>query len=254
MTGPLKISFEREDTLLVLTLARPKANIIDAEMIAALDAAFALHVAPAVKAVLLSAEGPHFSFGASVAEHLPQSCAVMLKSLHGLIYRMLDCPVPILVAVQGQCLGGGLEVALAGDLRFAASDAKFGQPEIMLGVIAPAASALLPELIGHSAAADILFSGRALDVREAAAAGLIFRTADDPRAAALDYFDQYLAAKSAAALRLAATAARGALARRVRVRLQEVEKLYLEKVMATRDAVEGLNAFLEKRPAKWEHC
>ena len=106
---------------------------------------------PALRAVLLDAEGPHFSFGASVDEHMPEQCAQMLKTLHALVRQMLDSPVPILVAIRGQCLGGGLEVAAAGNLLFVAPDARLGQPEIRLGVFAPAASCLLPPRVGAPA-------------------------------------------------------------------------------------------------------
>ena len=150
---PLKVALERGGQLLELRLARPKANIIDATMIHALDSALAEHAGKdSLKAVLLSAEGPHFSFGASVEEHLPDQCAAMLKSFHQLILRMVDSPVPILVAVHGQCLGGGLEVAAAAHLIFAGSDVNMGQPEIKLGVFAPAASCLLPMRIGQARA------------------------------------------------------------------------------------------------------
>jgi hypothetical protein len=94
----------------------------------------------ALRGVLLDAEGPHFSFGASVEEHLAERCAGMLASLHALILAMVEFPGAILVAVRGQCLGGGLEIALAGGPIFAAPDAQFGQPEMKLGVFAPAAS------------------------------------------------------------------------------------------------------------------
>ena len=158
--------------------------------------------------MLLDAEGPHFSFGASVEEHLPDRCAAMLASLHALILAMLEFPAPILVAVRGQCLGGGLELALAGSPIFAAPDAQFGQPEMKLGVFAPAASVLLPYRVNQPAAEDLLFSGRSIDADEAKAIGLVQVVADDPEAAALAYFDQHLAGKSAAALACAVTAAR----------------------------------------------
>ncbi|MCC2112835.1 MAG: enoyl-CoA hydratase/isomerase family protein, partial [Hyphomicrobiales bacterium] len=137
MTAPLKSWIERDGRLLRLRLARPKANIIDAEMIAALQGALAEHENTAgLAAVLLDHEGPHFSFGASVEEHLPASCAEMLAGLHRLIKTMLAYPRPIIVSVAGQCLGGGLEVAAAGHLMFVAADANLGQPEMMLGVFA----------------------------------------------------------------------------------------------------------------------
>jgi cyclohexa-1,5-dienecarbonyl-CoA hydratase len=255
MTSPLATWTEAEGRLLRLRLARPKANIVDAAMIAALDAALAGHADDrALSAVILDAEGPHFSFGASVEEHLPDQCAAMLGELHALIRRMLDYPVPILVAVKGQCLGGGLEVAMAGSLIFAAPDAQLGQPEIRIGVFAPAASCLLPERVGQAAAEEMLWSGRSLGAEEARAASLVQVVADDPAQAASDWVAEHLLPKSAAALRQAVRAAREGFAARMAARLDAVERQYLDDLMSTKDAVEGLNAFLARREAKWEHA
>lgn len=251
---PLKDWLEFDGALLRLRLARPKANIVDAEMIAALDGALVAYRAqPGLRGVLLDAEGPNFSFGASVEEHLPAQCAQMLASLHALILVMIDFPAPILVAVRGQCLGGGLEIALAGGPIFAAPDAQFGQPEMRLGVFAPAASVLLPYRVNQPFAEDLLLSGRSIAASEAQAAGLVHTIFEDPETAALAYFNQHLAGKSAAALACALAAARGAMVRNVRQRLAEVEQLYLDRLMATRDANEGLTAFLAKRKPQWEH-
>lgn len=251
---PLKVWVEREGALLRLRLARPKANILDAAMIHALDRAFAEHAGNSgMRAVLIDHEGPHFSFGASVEEHLPGQCAAMLKDLHALVLRMLEWPAPILVAARGQCLGGGLELACAGNFLFAAPDAQFGQPEMKLAVFAPAASCLLPPRIGQLRAEDLLFSGRSIDAPTALVWGLINEVAEDPAAAALAYFDANLAGKSASSLGYALKAARAPLIAKLRSRLAEVETLYLEGLMNTRDAVEGLQAFLDKRTPKWEH-
>lgn len=252
MSSCLRVWVEHDGALLRLRLARPKANIVDAEMIAALRAALA-EPRPALRGVILDAEGPHFSFGASVEEHLADRCAAMLASLHGLIVAMIDFPAPILVAVRGQCLGGGLEVALAGSQIFASPDAQFGQPEMKLGVFAPAASVLLPYRLSQGACEDLLFSGRSIAAGEALSLGLVAALSDDPAAAALGYFEQHLAGKSAAALACALAAARGAMRAEVRRRLNEVETLYLDRLMKTRDANEGLAAFLAKRPPQWEH-
>ena len=208
--GPLKVWIERDGALLRLRLARPKANIVDAAMIAALQSAFDLHRGNnRILAVLIDAEGPHFSFGASVEEHLAERCAGMLASLHALLVSMLEWPAPVLVAVKGQCLGGGLELAMGGSLIFASNDAKLGQPEIQLGVFAPAASCLLPPRIGQAAAEDLLFSGRSIGAEEALRIGLVNFAAVDAEAAALAYFDQHLAGRSASSLACAMTAARG---------------------------------------------
>jgi cyclohexa-1,5-dienecarbonyl-CoA hydratase len=254
MSPPLKDWLAHDGALLRLRLARPKANLIDAAMIAALHGAFvAYHGRAGLLAVLLDAEGPHFSFGASVDEHLPDRCAAMLASLHALIIAMLEFPVPILVVVRGQCLGGGLEVALAGGPIFSTPDAQLGQPEMALGVFAPAASCLLPYRVNQPAAEDLLLSGRSISGDEAGAIGLVQIVFADPEAAALAYFEQHLANKSAAALACAVIAARGAMVHDVRHRLAAVERLYLDRLMQTRDANEGLVAFLAKRKPQWEH-
>ncbi len=252
--SPLKVWLDRDGALLRLRLNRPKANIVDAEMIGALHAALDQHRGNApLRGVLLDAEGPHFSFGASVEEHLAERCAQMLASLHALVLAMVEFPKPILVAVRGQCLGGGLEVVLAGGPIFAAPDAQLGQPEMKLGVFAPAASCLLPWRVNQAVAEDLLWSGRSLDGAAAHAVGLVHTLADDPEAAALAYFDEHLASKSAAALACAVAAARAPRIRELRKRLAEVERLYLDQLMSTRDANEGLAAFLARRSPTWEH-
>ena len=252
--SPLRAWADRDGALLRLRLDRPKANIVDARMIAALHAALDAHrAAPGLRGVLLDAEGPHFSFGASVEEHLADRCAAMLASLHALVLAMAEFPVPILVAVRGQCLGGGLEVALAGGPIFASPAAQFGQPEIKLGVFAPAASCLLGWRIGAAAAEDLLWSGRSIAGSAALAIGLVQSLADDPEAAALAYFDEQLAPRSAAALACAVAAVRAPRVRELRQRLADVEHLYLERLMRTHDANEGLDAFLARRNPVWEH-
>jgi len=253
-TSPLRAWHERDGALLRLRLDRPKANLCDAAMIAALQAALDAHrAAPGLRGVLLDAVGPHFSFGASVEEHLAERCAAMLAGLHALVLTLVAFPAPVLVAVRGQCLGGGLEVALAGGPIFAAPDAAFGQPEIKLGVFAPAASCLLPWRISPVAAEELLCSGRSIGAAQALSLGLVQQLADDPAAAALAYFDEHLAGKSAAALAFALQAVRAPRLRELRERLAEVESLYLDRLMKTRDANEGLAAFLDKRSPVWEH-
>lgn len=254
MTSPLTVWLDRDGSLLRLRLAKPKANLVDAAMIHALTAALAEHRGrPGLVAALLDADGPNFSFGASVEEHLADRCAEMLASLHGLVLDMLAWPASVLVAVRGQCLGGGLEVAMAGSQLFASRDAKFGQPEIKLGVFAPAASCMLAGRVGQPAAEDLLLSGRSVDASEALSMGLVQRVAEDPETAALEYFDTHLKGKSTAAMARAMTAARGTFLPEVRRRIAEVERLYLDDLMKTHDANEGLAAFMARRPPVWTH-
>ena len=252
--SPLKVWVERDGALLRLRLNRPKANIVDAAMIVALHAALTEYRRTnTLRGVLLDAEGPHFSFGASVEEHLPANCAQMLASLHAMLLELLEFPAPVLVAVRGQCLGGGLELALAGGPIFATAAAQLGQPEIKLGVFAPAASVLLPYRVSQPVAEDLLFSGRSMSGTEALACGLVQALADDPEAAALAWFEQHLQERSAASLACAVAAARGQMLPDVRRRLAQVERLYLDRLMKTQDANEGLAAFMAKRQPGWTH-
>jgi cyclohexa-1,5-dienecarbonyl-CoA hydratase len=254
MTMPLKTWFEAEGRLLRLRLNQPKANLLDAAMIAALDAALAEHLHNAViGAVLLDAEGPHFSFGASVEEHLPGQCDAMLRDFHRLVLRLVESPVPVLAAVRGRCLGGGLELALACHIVFVAPDATLAQPEMNLGVFAPAASCLLPEIVGPARAIDLLLSGRGIGGTEAVAMGMAREASSDPERVALAYFDDHLKRKSASSLRYAVRAARFDYCARIRAKIEAVERLYLDELMTTHDALEGLNAFIGKRAAQWQH-
>ncbi|HXN43859.1 MAG TPA: enoyl-CoA hydratase-related protein, partial [Xanthobacteraceae bacterium] len=131
--------------------------------------------------------------------------------------------------------------------------AALGQPEIKLGVFAPAASCLLPEIVGPARALDLLLSGRSISGAEAVAMGLAREAAADPERAALAYFDEHLRSKSASSLRYAVRAARLDYAARVKAKIATVERLYLDELMKTRDAVEGIQAFIAKRPAQWMH-
>ncbi|HCV45684.1 MAG TPA: cyclohexa-1,5-dienecarbonyl-CoA hydratase, partial [Deltaproteobacteria bacterium] len=131
--------------------------------------------------------------------------------------------------------------------------AKLGQPEIVLGVIAPAASCLLPLRVGQAHAEDLLLSGRSLDAAEAKENGLIQVIAEDPEASALKYFETHLKTKSADSLSFALQASRKGLIGEVKSKLVAVEELYLHELMKNHDAIEGLNAFLEKRSPQWKN-
>jgi len=235
-------------------LATPKANILDMEKCAALSKIFREATgAPGVKGVILAADGPHFSFGASVQEHLPDQIQAMLRGFHGLFHAILDARVPTLCAVRGQCLGGAMELAIFSHRLFAAPDARLGQPEIVLGVLAPVASVMLADRVGRGRAEDLLLSGHSMSAADGLAIGLVDELADDPDAAALTYAREHLLPKSASSLRFAVQAARGGFGERFRKELAEVERVFVEELMKTDDALEGLSAFLEKREAVWKN-
>ena len=119
----IRVEFEHDGQVARVVLAAPKANIVDQAMMADLESAFeSLASRRDLKAIVLIGERPNFSFGASVQEHLPEQISGTLTRLNGLLRRIAEAPAPTIAAVRGQCLGGGLELALACDLILAGRD------------------------------------------------------------------------------------------------------------------------------------
>jgi cyclohexa-1,5-dienecarbonyl-CoA hydratase len=252
--SPVTATLEEDGSLLRLTLDRPKGNVLDREMIAALrDEVLASQDHLAVRTLLIHGAGKHFSFGASVEDHLPEQVGGMLPEFHGLFRDLLSSGKVLLAAVGGQCLGGGLELAAFCNRVFATPGACLGQPEVKLGVIAPMASLLLPLRVGQGHADDLLLTGRSVQAEEARSMGLVDQVAEDPVEAARAWHTEHLLPLSAAALRHAVRAARWGLRRVLDEDLPRVERLYLSELMSTHDAGEGLASFLEKREPRWTH-
>ena len=243
----IRLQFTHQERVARITLAAPKANILDRSMIRELDSALTLCAGRELNAIVLAADGPHFSFGASVEEHLPDQIAETLQALHALLRRTAEAPAPVIAAVRGQCLGGGFELVLACDLILADKTAQFASPEIKLAVFAPAASALLPVRVGQAVASRLLLTGAALSAEEAARCGLVARLADDLDATLDAWLESDFLPRSPSSLKYACQAARLNLRRAFDEDLPRLESLYLRDLMATPDAVEGIRAFLEKR-------
>jgi cyclohexa-1,5-dienecarbonyl-CoA hydratase len=253
----VRVDTQQEGARLRLVIDRPRANILSLAVIRDLRAAIASAAEwPHVRLVTIEGAGDHFSYGASVEEHRANSVAEMLHELHGLIRDLLACPAPTAAIVRGRCLGGGFEVALACDLIFAANDAELGVPEIALGVFPPAAAALLPVRVGASRAASAVLTGQTASAEFWKDAGLIEATAaaGDLAEIVTRWFDTRLAPRSAAALRCAAAACRLTITRQLEATLPQLERLYMESLMRTHDAREGIEAFLGKREPQWQHA
>ncbi|MGA7559974.1 MAG: enoyl-CoA hydratase/isomerase family protein [Terriglobales bacterium] len=254
MMSNLKVSLEHDGNVARVTLAAPKANLVDQAMMKALAASFDdLKSRPQLKVMILDAEGPHFSFGASVQEHLPEHVRTMLPQFSRLLQQMLELPAVTIAAVHGQCLGGGFELALACDFIVAEEGARFACPEIKLAVFPPAAAVLLPVRIGLSRAAELVLTGIAWNAAQAMKAGLIVRTAPQGKleATVADWISDHFLPRSPVALRYAVRAARLPLQRGLQEDLPEIERMYLDELMAESDPVEGLRAFMEKREPRW---
>lgn len=251
-TGPVRADLREEGRVLHLLLDAPKGNILDARMIGALaDALERLGPSPTLRAIVLEGSGAHFSFGASVAEHTRAEAPAMLAALHALFRSLSALALPTIAVVRGACLGGGLELAAWCSWIFAAPDATFGQPEIKLAVFPPMASLVLPWRLGGGRALDLCVSGRTIGAEEARAIGLVHVVDSQPDGAARAFVAEHLLPRSGASLRFAERAARAGLAQLLAERLPLLERLYVDELMATPDANEGIAAFLERRAPRW---
>jgi cyclohexa-1,5-dienecarbonyl-CoA hydratase len=253
--SPVAVAWSHDDTWAALTIFHEKGNIVTADMVAALRAALEeLSTNSHLKLITLEVAGPDFSFGASIPEHAPEQIGTVLPAMHRLIIDLLDARAVTAAIVRGRCLGGGFELALACDFIFAADDAVFGLPEVALGVFPPAGSALLPLRIGTARATRAIVTGESRSAGEWLNAGLLElvtpRQVLDTRVD--EWFARHLAPRSAAALRHAASAARLDLSTRVAQTLPVLERLYLDDLMRTADAVEGIDAFMNRRPPSWK--
>lgn len=248
------LSTEIADGVAWLTLNRPPVNVLHLPMLREMEAALAaLPQDEAVRALILQAEGKLFSAGVDVADHTADKVGEMIPLFDRVCQALAEFPVPTVAAVQGHALGGGCELVLCCDLAVLAEHAKIGQPEIQLAAFAPIAALRLPYLVGYRAAADLMFSGRSLTAPEALHLGLV--NAVLPAAGVREW-----AQEKAAAIAGLSQAATLLLKKALLLgygdwagRLPAVEQSYLQDLMATADAHEGLHAFLEKRPPVWRH-
>jgi cyclohexa-1,5-dienecarbonyl-CoA hydratase len=237
-----------------LVLDAPPGNLLSAAMVELMTGAVAdAGTVPALKWLTLEGAGGQFSYGASIPEHMPEPMPQVLTATHALIRALLSFPSPTAALVDGRCLGGGFELALACDDILASGIAEFGLPEIALAAFPPVGAALLPVRIGAARASRAVVTG---DVQSAAywhEAGLVSRVADGVPVveAARIWFERYCAPRSAAALEHAARAAREAWLPTVERAIASNERRYLEELLPHADAAEGIAAWMGKRPPVW---
>jgi len=250
----LRLGAESDGQVLWVHLDAPAGNVLDLEMVQSLRQMLAREARrPDVKAIVFAGAGAHFSYGASIDEHLPGQVEKLLPAFHGLFHDLVVVARPTLAAVRGRCLGGGLELAAFCNWVFAAPDAKLGVPEVTLGVFPPLAALLLPMRVGRPLAEDLCLTGRILDAQEALEAGLVDHVSEDPEEAARRWIAQHLLPKSAIALHFTTRAVREPLRSRLLQDLDALEKLYLHELMQHHDPVEGIRAFLDKRRPEWKN-
>ncbi len=253
----IKLSFSHENTVARVILDDGKGNVLDHIMMEELqDILTSFKEMKGLKLIVFEGAGKHFSFGANVDEHKKEAAAVMLRSFHQLFYSLKDLSVLTLAKISGQCLGGGMELAIMCNFLFADKSAKMGQPEIVLGVFPPPASIILPEKIGLARAEELLLTGKIISAEEAKTAGLLnelFEDKDTLEQGVNSFIENYIIPRSSSSLRFGVRASRTKFNHVLTNFLQSLEMMYVNELMKTHDANEGINAFIEKRKPDWEN-
>ena len=241
-------------TLLHLVLDAPPGNILTGGLMEQLGHELASHRNErSLRMVVLQGAGGQFSWGASVEEHRQATAPGMLHALSRLVRTIARYPVPVAALVEGRCLGGGFELALACHLVFTTPDALLGCPEITLGVFPPVLAALGPWRLGGALSDRLVLTGDPLTAADARACGFSAAILDgrDPLGEFTYWYRKGPARRSAAALRTAALAVRLGSEPLLGARLDELEQLYLDRVLTSHDGNEGIEAFLARRPPVW---
>jgi len=253
------VRLEVRDHVAWLTLDRPPLHILDVPTNRALAAhARSLAGLDDVRVIALTGTGANFCAGVQIEDHAPARVGAMLEAFHDVFRALLEVGRPLVTAVRGVALGGGCELVAFADACIASESATFGFPEIELACFPPVASLVLPAVVGAHRASEMILNGQPIDALRAETIGLVNVVAEEAgfELEAEEYV-QWFAGHSGAALRIAhealQPAALGGRSREEFLReLARVEALYLERLMATHDANEGIAAWTEKRAPDWQ--
>jgi len=249
------VLYEISDGMAKVSINRPPLNILNAQTLVELT--LALEKArndESVSVVLITGVGDRaFSAGVDVKDHLPENVGSTLTVFNKVFYTLESLDKPTVAVVDGLALGGGCELAIACDMIIASEKAQFGQPEIKVGAIPPVAVVLLPKLVGRDKAFELIMTGDVITAAEAKQIGLVNRVVPQEK---LEEATEELVAKlkenSPVVLKLTRMALHQSLDLDFKKGLEKVTDIYLNLLIRTEDAVEGLKAFLEKRKPQWK--
>ena len=248
-----RLNLEINSPVVRVTLNNPPLNIIDLPMMLELQQALGeLESRSDIAVIVLEGDARAFSAGVDVKAHLPDQIHEMLTSFHAVIRAIVASRKVTIAAVRGACLGGGAELAAVCDMVYTARDASWGFPEIKLGCYLPVAAVMLAALIGQKRAAELILTGRQFSGDEAAAMGLATRSvAAEELESVVERTLADLRQLSPVALAHAKKSIYAWDAIHFDKGLARAEKIYLDELISTADAREGIIAFLDKRPPKW---
>ena len=249
------IEVNYENGLGTITLNRSPVNILNITMMEEINQALDSFMDnKELKVILFNAKGKCFSAGVDVGEHMGDLAPKMIEVFHGIFRRMEKLGILTVASVYGSCLGGGCELAIFCDMIVASESAKFGQPEIKVGVFPPIAAYLMPRILGRKIAAELILSGEIIDAVQCLDLGLVNKVVkeEDLEPQTVEFVKPYLNLSSKV-LSLTKKAITAGLRDDLEPALKLIEDIYLDELMNTHDAHEGLKAFLEKRRPEWKN-
>lgn len=254
MPGYEHLRMDSANGLITIELARPPHNVLDIAAMTELERVVeAASRDESAKVLMITGSGEKaFSAGVDVADHTPDKVVQMLDVFHRLLKQVMSFPVPTVAALNGSAMGGGCELAISCDMVLAREGVRLGQPEIKLGVFAPVAAILLPRLVPATKAVELLLGGGLVTADEAKGLGLVNHVypAESFAADCRAYAGQFTSL-SRTALIYGKRAIRQASGKPFHEALSDLEQMYLDDLMTTSDALEGLTSFIEKRKPVW---
>ena len=249
----IRVNFE--DDIGTILFDRPPLNVLNIEMMREINTALKdLASNPGLKLVIFKGAGKAFSAGVDVSEHTQDKVNEMIEVFHEIFRHLNDMKVPTVAAVNGAALGGGCELAIFCDIVLASAKAKFGQPEIKVGVFPPIAAVMFPRLIDQKKAFELILTGDLISAEEAKSLGLVNQVfpVEEFDEKTNEFINKFTGL-SAAVLKLSKISINQTLGLTYPDAIKNVEDVYLNELMKTYDANEGLKAFLEKREPVWKH-
>jgi len=249
------IIVDEKDMIGRITLNVPPLNILNIEMMKEINQALKDFRGKNLKVLILNANGKAFSAGVDVSDHTKDKVAEMIQVFHEIFTNLHKINAPTVALVNGAALGGGCEVATFCDLVIASEKSKFGQPEIMVGVFPPVAAAIFPKLMWSKKALELMLTGETLRAIEAKEFGLVnhILPVENFEAEAEKFINEKIANNSAIVLQLTKRAFMEGATKNYGEAIKNIEDIYLNELMKTSDANEGLAAFLEKRQPVWKN-
>ena len=249
------IIYDKDDGVAKITVNRPPLNVLNVETLREISRALEdVGKDDGIKVLVITGSGEKaFSAGVEIKDHLPDKIEETLEAFHRVFHLLAGINKPTVAAVRGFAYGGGCELASACDIVLASEDAQFGQQEVKVGAIPTVATVLLPRIIGRKKALEMIFTGDTLTAAEARKIGLVNEvfTAAELEKAVGELVEKFKK-KSSVVLKLVRMAVYQGLNKDFKEALNGVTDIYLNRLIKTEDAVEGLKAFLEKRKPVWK--